>query len=373
MRCGHVLAAIFWMGRLCFFLNLKGGSGEGSSGSWVELGDGFYLLEKKQIGPGLSPKPGRLRRDILLTWLSGVCLLVLVYYLNINAHTTDWVKNMFPGAGTVFGVSAIIVSWFIYDGIWWKLGLSNPKLAMALTLAVVSCVAYGFCQIFVGPAAYIHLGSMLGTWMIANAWTRGVPVRRQMVLAAQTGGKVDETLVQSTRLRSIHNTYFSFPVLLMMLSGHIPAAYTAHFSWAILIAFFLLGLSVCHLLSKKDQRDVLAAAGATVALATIAIALAVNRELPRENTASTQVSFKEAESIINQRCVACHSFHPTIEQVGASSVPFDKPEQIRLFAERIKVRTVIDKTMPPNNQTGITDEEREKLKRWIDQGALLGD
>jgi uncharacterized membrane protein len=158
-----------------------------------------------------------------------------------------------------------------------------------------------------------------------------------------------------------------------MLSGHIPAAYTAHFSWAILIVFFLLGLSVCHLLSKKDQRSVLAAAGATVALATISIALAVNHELPQERMTSSRVSFKEAESIVNQRCVACHSSHPTIEQVGASSVPFDKPEQIRLFAERIKVRTIITKTMPPNNQTGMTDEEREKLKRWIDQGAPLGD
>jgi uncharacterized membrane protein len=368
MRCGHVLAAIFWMGRLVFFLINK--TSEGTE-NWIELGDGFYQLEKKNIGPGSGPKPGRLRTDILLTWLSGVCLLILVYYLNINSHSTALVSNIFPGAGTVFGIGGIILSWLVYDVIWTQLGLSHPKWALALTFLLLSSCAFGFCEIFVGPAGFIHFGSMLGTWMIANAWIRGVPVRRKMAIAAQSGETVDETLMKSTRLRSTHNTYLAFPVLFLMLSIHFPVGYTARFSSVILVCIFLLGLSVCHALTKRNANPhpALAAVVAFSVLIIAAPAIFPITQKPATTSAATPVTFKQVQSIVNQRCVTCHSANPTIVQVGASSVPLDTPEQIKRLAERINARTVVMKTMPPNNQTGMTDEERDTIRRWFAQGA----
>lgn len=254
-RWFHVFAGILWIGTTYFFTWLDGQlsaeekrEGEGKAQVWMVHSGGFYVVEK-QKRPGTRPLHW-FRWEAALTWLSGLVLLVLVYYLGGALIDRD-VWDISVGAGAAIGVGLLIVAWVVYD-----LMAQSPLIRNEIAFAIVSfilivMVAYGLTHVMSGRAAYIHVGAMFGTIMAANVWMRILPGQRKMIAATKEGREPDYALATRAKLRSKHNTFMVVPVVFTMISNHFPVAtYGSRYNWIILSALILLGWVAAKILRR---------------------------------------------------------------------------------------------------------------------------
>lgn len=390
IRWIHLITGISWIGSSFYFMWLDASLEEPVQKKpdvegelWMVHSGGFYEVERKRIGPGTMPaKLHWFKYEALFTWISGACLLIVAYYLNAAAFMVDpAVSSIHPHLAVTLSAAALVVSWFIYDGLWQSpVGKNSPNVATGISLLLAAGMAYGFCQYLSGRAAFIHVGAMFGTWMVANVWVRILPAQQRMIDATKEGRTPDFAHSGHAKRRSVHNTYMTFPVLFMMLSNHYPHTYSGPWNWVALILMIVMGAAIRHVMVAKHGTGKWAVAPATVAAACLLIITASFPEKPHAAHATAEavpagppVPFSQVHSIINSRCVGCHATHPAITTFGPTpgGVQFDTPERIRSLAERIKIRAVTTKTMPIANHTQMTEEERAILGRWIDQGAKL--
>jgi uncharacterized membrane protein len=256
VRWFHVLAGIMWVGQTYYFTWLDGQFGKLEAKTmattpasvWMVHSGGFYAVEKqKSLGVG----PERVhwfRWEALLTWLSGVLLLFLVYYLSSGLIDAD-VADISQGRGIAVGLAVLAGAWLIYDvAVRSPLGNSEP-LFVAFSLIMIAAISWGLMHIFSARAAYIHVGAMLGTIMTANVWLRILPAQRKMIAAAARGAQFDLSLGAQAKLRSKHNTFMAVPVVFLMISNHFPVAtYGNRYSWEILVALVLIGYAAARLI-----------------------------------------------------------------------------------------------------------------------------
>jgi uncharacterized membrane protein len=387
VRWIHLITGISWIGSSFYFMWLDANLEPPTTAKpdvegelWMVHSGGFYEVERKKIGPGSMPKTLHwFKYEALFTWISGACLLGIVYYLNASAYLIDpTVMALSPGQAVGISVGLIAASWFVYDSIWQFIGVKFNGLASALSVLLAGSLAFGFCKLFSGRAAFIHTGAMFGTWMVANVWVRILPAQQKMIDATQEGRTPDYSLSGRAKRRSVHNTYMTFPVLFMMLSNHYPLAYAGRFNWVSLFSLIILGASVRHVMVAKEGKGIWAIGPAIMAAMTL-VFLNGSSVVGGADSAghvvdsSPPVPFQKVQAIITSRCVACHSTQPTITTFGPTpgGIQFDSPQRIHTLAPEIKIRAVITKTMPFNNLTGITEEERQTLGHWIDQGAKI--
>lgn len=378
LRWIHFVAGISWIGSSFYFIWLDnhltaperprpGVEGE----LWMVHSGGFYQLERRRIGPGQMPRVLHwFKWEAALTWLTGVLLLALVYYLTGGVYLLDpAVSRIGLGPAIGLGVGLLVVSWFAYDGLWRSSLAGNRAVAGTVSLALLAAVAFALCRLLSGRAAYMHVGAMLGTLMAANVWLRILPAQRQMIAATAEGKEPDFTLGAHAKRRSVHNSYMTLPVLFIMLSNHYPSTYGHRLNWLVLLLLTVAGAGVRHLMVGKAASTGWALAPVGAAVAALVILLAPSRR----SAAEGRVAFAEVRAVINQRCLPCHSAYPLDPTFGARAggVSFDAPESVRGFAERIRVRAVDSETMPLANKTGMTRAERDLLGRWIDAGAEL--
>ena len=249
-RWVHVFAGIMWVGQTYYFTWLDGQMSSeekaGAKGSalpqvWMVHSGGFYTVEK-QKALGVAPeKVHWFRWEAAVTWLSGMVLLVLVYYLG-GALIDESVANLSIGAGTAIGLGVLAAGWVVYDvAVRSPLGRSDTAFAIFAFLMMTG-IAYGLIQLLSGRAAYIHVGSMFGTIMAANVWLRILPAQRKLITAAAQGSPFDPALSAQAKLRSKHNTFMAVPVVFIMLSSHFPTATYGHsYNWEILSLLVLAG------------------------------------------------------------------------------------------------------------------------------------
>ncbi len=386
VRWVHVIAGIMWIGNSLLFnwldRNLRplDEPKEGVQGKiWLLHSGAFYEVEKKLLPPGF-PYPEKVHWFMfqnLTTWVSGVFLLIIVYYMGGAAYTIDpSVAEIGPATAIAIGIGTLILGWFAYNLLWRSPIGKHTRLAAAISFVLLIAVSFGLSRVFGGRAAYIHVGALLGTLMTGNVWFYVIPSQRELVAATKAGQPQDPALSYRAKLRSIHNNYMTFPVLLIMISNHFPGAYGNALNWLILAILMTGGALVRHFMNIRFTYGPwlrYAAASAIVTLALVAF-LMVRVRGPASASASAPVPFATARDVIQRRCVQCHSAHPTDNQftVAPAGVMFDTPEQIQRMVARIKERAVIAKTMPFGNKTGITDDERVLLGSWIDQGAKIG-
>ncbi len=385
LRWIHVIAGIMWIGDSLLFMWIDShlspdpqGRRDVAGVTWLIHGGGYYHLEKRLLVPGRLPP--RLRwfwLEATTTWLSGFLLLILIYYLSADAFMIDrGVSNLTSGQAIAVGLAMIAGGWLIYDGLWRTELRHRPAVAIPLSLAVLAGAGYLATHLLSARAAFLHAGAMLGTIMAANVWVHILPPQYQMVRAARAGREVDYALGVHAKTRSTHNTYFTFPVIFLMISQHFPAIYAARPAWLVLWLFFALGAGARHLM-LVGVRPAKAAAAAT-ACALVALVYLTARPIlsarvgPGPSPAFAP-PFGEVRAVLAERCAVCHSETPVMPGFTAppQNVRMDTPQQIRTLAPRIRVRAVEQRTMPPGNVTGITDEERDLLRRWIDAGAPL--
>jgi uncharacterized membrane protein len=379
LRWTHVIAGIMWIGNSLLFnwldRNLDTPAKEGVQGQiWLLHSGGFYFVEKDLRGWDQSRVLHWFKWQSYSTWLSGAALLVVVYYASGGALLIDPAVRPLTATTAAFISAGLLAgAWLVYDFALAPLLARTGRVGALLGLALVVGAGYGLMQLFSARAAFLHVGAMLGTLMAGNVFRVIVPSQRQLVAGAARGERPDPALAARAKSRSIHNNYITFPVIALMLSGHFPALYASRLSWLVLAVLLVAGASVRHLLNVRYTFRVWKPALALTVLGTLgALYLLTARPATADvPVAAGAVGFPEANAIIQKRCAVCHSATAADRTFGIApaGVMFDTPEQIRGRIERIRVRAVETRTMPPANKTYITQEERAALGAWIAHGA----
>lgn len=387
VRWFHVVAGIMWIGTSIYFNWLEnslippknprpGDEGE----AFMVHGGGYYHVIKRQIESGKLPEPLHwFKWEAYATWLTGITLLVVVYYLGGKAFLVDpAVADIGMGTAVAIGVGTLLASWLFYDRLWESsLAGNNVPVASALTAAWILGAVYGLTHVFNGRAAYIHVGALLGTLMVGNVWRRIIPAQQAMVAAALAGLPVDHSLAKKGKWRSRHNNYFTYPVIFIMISNHFPSTFGSQWNWIVLAVLMVAGATVKHFLNVSETFKAWLPASLGIGVAALAVLYVLTAPSPSEVNAvaanAEKVTFAQVQAVVRDRCLACHSAHPTDDTFTQppGGVMFDTAAQIQSLAPRIQSRAVDTKTMPFGNKTGITEAERALLGRWISQGASL--
>jgi len=382
LRWLHLIVGIAWIGASFYFVWLdnhleaprqQSDVDRGIGGEiWAVHGGGFYHAEKFRSRPPAIPE--RLhwfKWEAYWTWISGFSLLVLIYYAGADLHLIDRsVADLSRGAAIAIGLGFIAGGWIIYD-LLCRSPLARSERTLSLIMFVLlSFAAWGLTQVFGGRGAYMHFGAMLGTIMVANVAMVIMPAQRAMVKAAAESRDPDPRYGIAGKQRSVHNTYFTLPVLFVMLSSHYAFTYGHRYNWALLIALSLAGalIRVWFVDRHKGKQSPLTLLGAGVMLALVVWA---GMPAPRTTPAGASVDFKHVQAIVNTHCIACHAQKPS--QVGIVAAPkgvmFDSADQIRAQAALIAQQVVTTRVMPPGNITGMTDGERALIAQWVAQTA----
>jgi uncharacterized membrane protein len=390
LRWVHVITAIAWIGSSFYFVFLdnnliKPNSPDllekGVDGAmWAVHGGGFYNPQKYMVAPKkIHTKLHWFYWESYSTWLTGFGLFTVLYLWNAGTFLIDKsLMDWSPTAAITAALSFLVAFWLIYDAVCRVFGFRpNGERIVALTMiVVVAFAAWLSCQLFAGRAAFLLVGAMIATAMSANVFFWIIPGQRKVVAAMTSGVAMDPkelaTHGKRGKQRSVHNTYFTLPVIFAMLSNHYSFLYTYDNNWVILVMMMLAGALIrqffvqrhgYHLGRAKNPLP-FAIAGVVILLGVIVWMRPAPTTAPAASTAP--VTYLEVNQVFVQRCYMCHG-----EQVQMKNVRLDTPEGIKLHALGSYQQAVVTKQMPMNNATGITEAERTLIKRWYEAGAAL--
>lgn len=382
VRWAHVVFGIAWIGASFYFNFLENSLNrtenlrdELAGNLWAVHGGGFYYLEKYKVAPKEIPKDLHwFKYEAYFTWLSGFTLLVIVYYLDAKVYLIDKeVLDISSNFAVGIGMVSLAVGWIVYDLLCKSSLAKKPMLFWLILFLFLAGFAYFFLNVFSARAAYIHVGALIGTMMVGNVFRVIIPSQKAMVNAAKQDKLPNPILGKNALLRSRHNNYLTLPVIFIMISNHFPSTYGNSLNWIVLIALSLCSVLVKHYLNKieKGEKAVWILPIAILGMISLTFVSA-----PKAKTVCKEdapASFKEVQVIIEKRCIQCHSANPTdeIQKIAPNGIMFDKAGQIKGLADRILNRAVITKTMPQGNKTEMTQEERDMIQCWIENGSKL--
>ena len=384
LRWVHVIVAIAWIGSSFYFVFLdssltppidpelkkKGVDGE----IWAVHGGGFYNPQKYLVAPKSLPEHLHwFYWESYSTWLSGFSLFTVLYLVNAGTFLVDKsVYDWSPAVAIAAALGFLVAFWLVYDTICRAFGRrKNGDLIVGIgVLAFVVLASYVACQFFAGRAAFLMVGAMIATAMSANVFVWIIPGQRTVIAQMKAGQPVDPVHGQRAKQRSVHNTYFTLPVLVAMLSNHYGWLYQGAHNWLVLVALMLAGALIRHFFvarHKAKLQGVTPPWGYAAAGCVTIVALVFWLAPPPPATVAANappVKFAEVQAIVAQRCQLCHN-----AQVQNKNVALHTPELILSHAQQIYQQAVVLKIMPMNNATQITEVERLTLKRWVEAGA----
>ena len=386
LRWVHVITAIAWIGSSFYFVFLDSSltppededlKKQGVSGElWAVHGGGFYHPVKFAVSP---PKlPGHLHWfywESYSTWLSGFALFTVSYLWSAGTYLVDksqmdWAPASAVGAALAF----LVVFWLLYDAICRVFGQrkNGDAIVGALVFVLVCIASWLACHWFAGRAAFLLVGAMMATAMSANVFFWIIPGQRTVVAQIQAGQPVDPLHGKRGKQRSVHNTYFTLPVIFAMLSNHYSFLYTHEQRWVLLFVMMLAGALIRQFFVQRHGYHLgraanpwpFAAVGVVMILGVI---IALRPAPPKASAApALPVSFAQVQSLVSQHCISCHG-----AQVQMKNVRLDSPELIKQNAQNMYQQVVVTKQMPMGNATGLTDEDRALFGRWFQAGARL--
>ena len=267
------------------------------------------------------------------------------------------------------GIGSFVIAWLLYDFLCKTKFIKSNTIFAIIGFALLTAFAYFYAHVFNSRAAYIHFGAMIGGIMVANVFFVIIPAQKAMVNAAKKGLPLNPQYGKNALKRSLHNNYFTLPVLFVMVSNHFPSTFGNDYSWAILATISLGAAGIKHWLNLKErgQYNVWILPVSVIILLAVAYVTAP----VKQGECKINVSFIEVNQIVQNRCVQCHSAQPkdNVYTAAPNGIMYDTPEQIINLKDKIMQRVVITKTMPQNNKTGMTLQERDLIRCWIEQGA----
>ncbi|HSX95497.1 MAG TPA: urate hydroxylase PuuD [Hydrogenophaga sp.] len=386
LRWLHVIVAIAWIGSSFYFVFLDSSltppedealRRDGATGElWAVHGGGFYHPVKYAVSP--PQLPGHLHWfywESYSTWLSGFALFLVSYLWSPTVYLIDpQVFDWSPPAAIATALAFLVVFWLAYDAICRTLGQTkngDAKVGAAVALLVVIAALLA-TSLFAGRAAFLLVGAMIATAMSANVFFWIIPGQRQVVAALKAGQPVDPIHGQRGKQRSVHNTYFTLPVVFAMLSNHYSFTYAhPHNGW-VLIAMMAAGAAIRqffvlrhgHKLGRNPHPWKYAAVGVVVLIGVIVWLRPAPPVSSAPAAARPAVSAAQVQAVVAQRCAMCHG-----EALQSKGVRLDNPADLKRHAQAVYQQAVVTKLMPMNNATGITDEERALIGAWFRAGA----
>jgi len=392
LRWVHVITAIAWIGSSFYFVFLdnnllKPNSPDllekGVDGAmWAIHGGGFYNPQKYMVAPKkIHTKLHWFYWESYSTWISGFALFTVMYLWNASAYLIDKsLMDWSPVVAIMAALSFFVVFWFVYDAICRVFGFrKNGEFIVAtLMLCVVAFASWLACQLFAGRAAFLLVGAMIATAMSANVFVWIIPGQRKVVAAMTSGEKYDATSLaihgKRGKQRSVHNTYFTLPVIFAMLSNHYSFLYTHPQRWLILFVMMFAGALIRQFfvqrhgyhLGRASNPWPFAAVGVVLIVAVIVAMAPWGAKSVAKIEQSQAATFVQVKSVIDQHCLSCHG-----AQVQMKNVRLDTGESIKLHAQNVYQQVSVTQQMPMNNATGITPEERQLVASWYLAGAKV--
>jgi uncharacterized membrane protein len=380
IRWLHVIAGIAWIGSSFYFIWLdhsleappadseaarKGVSGE----LWAVHGGGFYNPQKYAVAPAALPeKLHWFKWEAYTTWLSGTALLVIVYWMRAQTMMADSsIAALGSWQAIAIGVGSMIGSWLIYDGLCRsRLGKHDGLLGLVV-FGLMTVLAWWLAHVLSGRAAFLQVGAAIGTIMVANVFFVIIPAQRRMVDAMRAGVAPNPHDGQRGKQRSVHNNYFTLPVLFTMVSNHYATTYAHPYNWAILMLIAGAGISIRHFFNRRHKGVF---AWQYLALGAVVLGIVAWWTAPRIlplPPVDGPVTLERVRAVVGQRCVTCHSPAPTFPGISQppAGVILNSADGVVKNAQRIYQQVVVTRIMPLGNSTQMTDQERALVAAWV--------
>jgi len=417
VRWVHMITGVAWIGASFYFVWLENNLNrvnpkDGLAGDlWAINGGGIYHLEKYKLAPPTMPDNLHwFKWEAYFTWMSGIALLCVVFYANPTLYLLAPGSSLSGPEGVLLGIGSLFVGWFIYSFLCDSALGKRPALLGFILFVLLIAAAYGFSKVFSGRGAYLHVGAVIGTIMVGNVFRIIMPAQRALVAAIAENRTPDPALPAKGLLRSRHNNYFTLPVLFIMISNHFPSTYGSQYNWLILAGIAVAAVLVRHYFNTRHNSQKYAWTLPVGALAMICLAYvtgpkpvstapdvakapaaieyqplpetalggglkpaapAAPAAEPAAAPAQATIDFDKVHGVIQERCAVCHSAKPTspLFSTAPAGVMFDTPAQIQQQAARIQAQAVASQIMPLGNITQMTQQERDLIGTWINQGA----
>ncbi len=384
LRWAHVITGIAWIGASFYFVALDNGltppqdakaRDKGIGGElWAVHGGGFYHQQKYPVSPAQLPEKLHWSMwESYSTWLTGFALFTVLYLANASTFLID--KNVFdwsPAAAIATSLGFFVAFWAIYDGICRVFGQrkNGDVIVGLLVFGFIVFASWLSCHLFAGRAAFLLVGAMIATTMSGNVLMVIIPGQRKVVAALRAGLPVDPIHGKRGKQRSVHNTYFTLPVILTMLSNHYGFLYSGPYNWVVLVVMMLSGALIrqSFVLRHKALATGQPVPWAYAIVGAVLLAGVVTASMPAASPATAAVSrppaFAQVQQVMAQRCTMCHN-----EQLASKAIQLHTPELLVRNAQAVYQQAVVLKLMPMNNATQMTAEERDLVKRWFEAGA----
>jgi uncharacterized membrane protein len=376
IRWAHLIVGIGWIGTSFYFMALdyslskRERMNPGVYGTaWQVHGGGFYHVEKYTVAPAqLPPDLHWFQWEAYLTWVTGFGLLFVQYYLHATAYLIDpSVMPLTPWQAIGISLGSILVGWAIYEALC-RLPIGERPVPLALgVFALIVGASVFYTHVFSGRGAFLHVGALTGSIMATNVFAVIIPNQKKLIRQMLRGEPTDPRYGAIGKQRSTHNNYLTLPVLVMMVSPHYPFLFSQNQAWMVVALILIAGALIRHYLNRTDAGDDWGTFGWTAPVAIVALMAAMFVTAPRTPAAGAQVADAQALAITHKHCVMCHAAKPTHEsfQEAPKNVTLETVADLKKYAELVYVQAVQNKAMPLGNQTGMTDDERAALGRWI--------
>jgi uncharacterized membrane protein len=385
VRWFHLTAGIAWIGASFYFVWLDNHlvppskDADRASGMYGELwavhGGGFYNNKKYLTGPSGEPLSEDLhwfQWEAYSTFLSGLAMLAIVYWAGASTFLIDRsVLDLTPPVAIAISAASLVAGWLVYDGLC-RAFENRPAVLWSAIVAFLLFADWGLFHVFGARAAFIHVGAIVGTIMVANVFFIVIPGQQRMLAEIRAGKSPDPRPGLLGKMRSVHNTYFTLPVLFIMISNHYPMTYAGPYGWLVLAALSLAGVLMRQFFLLTHRRRIVVGLPVAAAVVIAAVALAIAPRTPTTASAAAAPHYAAVAPILSQRCAVCHAAHPTYPGFAAApaGVLLDTPEHAIQNAAAIARMAVTTEAMPLGNVTQMTPAERTQLGAWINGGAL---
>ena len=381
----HLIAGIAWIGSSFYFIFLdlslrkRAGLPEAIKGeAWNVHGGGFYLMQKYQVAPAEMPDELHwFKWEAYFTWISGFALMIIIYYWGAESFLIDTdVMRLRPWQAIGISVGAFAAGWFIYDWLC-KSPLGKNGLALsAVVFVLILLAAYGFTHVYSGRGAFVHVGALVGTIMVANVFFIIIPNQKIVVADLIAGREPAAQLGDEAKQRSTHNNYLTLPVLLMMISSHFPMIFSNRHSWVVVALVLIIGGIVRDYFNAKNEgqkgnRLVWQWPAAALLMAALMVFISYREEV---NVAEDdRLEATDVLAIVQTRCSSCHAAKTTDKDFDEApgGVKLETIDEIKKFSAKILKQTVLTNAMPLGNRTKMTKKERQGIGDWIKRGMPI--